>query len=101
LREAVPAVLGRVEAIERTHGLLVNRIELEDPLVVGDRPRAVPGDLFGDESHFGEELRSPHGIRVRLDDTLVEAAQLVPLFARGQDLFETLEGALVARLQRE
>ena len=40
LREAVPPLLGGVERVERAHGLLVHRVELEDALVVADGLRA-------------------------------------------------------------
>ena len=58
LREAVPALLGRVERVERAHRLLVDRLELEDALVVPDRLRPIAGDLLGDERDLGEQLRA-------------------------------------------
>ena len=101
LRQAVPLLLGGVEGIERANGVIVHRLELEDALVIADGAQAVAGDLLGDQRDLGEELGLARGLGRRADDALVEGGQIAPLLARGEDLLQALEGALVARLARQ
>ena len=101
LCQALPATLRRVERVERTDGLLVQRIDLEDPLVVGDRLGPLVRDLFRDERDFGQELRATRGLGSRRDGALVHAFELGPLLARGEDLLQAMERSLVARIARE
>lgn len=101
LRQAVPALLGGVQRVERPDRLLVRCIDFEDALVVRDGLSAIARDLLRDEGYFGEQLGATRGLRRRRDDAFVKRGEIPPLFARSQDLLEPLEGALVARLLRE
>ena len=72
----------------------MDRVELEDALVVRDRFRAIARDLLGDERHLGEELGAADGLCVAATIALVERRKLRPLLARREDLLESLERAL-------
>ncbi len=100
-REAIPPLLRRIERIERPDGLLVRRVDLENALVIRNRPRPVAGDLLGDERDLREELRAAERVDGRGDHALIEARELRPLLVGRENLLQANECVLVARRDRE
>ena len=99
--EVLPALLPRVELVERVDGLIVTGLELEDSLVVVNRLVGVAGDLLGDDRDLGEEVGAAVGVLGRAEDALVEGLEIHPAFPRGEDLLQADERALVRRIARE
>ena len=98
VREVLPALLRRVERVERERRLVVIGREDEDPLVVGDRFHGIAGDLFGDDADLGEEIGLPLRALGCHDHALVERLEIAPQIARREDLLQAQERAIVRRI---
>ncbi len=99
--EVLPPLGVRVELVERVDRLVVTGLELEDPLVVVDGLVGVAGDLLGDDRDLVEEVGAAVRILGPRENALVEGLEILPALARGEDLLEAHERALVRRIAGE
>ena len=100
-REFLVSPLLLVEPVQRDERAVVVRVYLEDPFVGSSRLDGVFDDLLANERHLGEHFRLQDGVVGGRCCAIVERFELRPTLGAREDLFQSREGALIARITDE